>query len=180
MNNSKVFQAPIGTGCMKINTLQGPIIRIFNQYAMGGKGHTIHSALQMEAFGLKVDNKSRLLPGLNSKQAIVTPDGYEIPLSIQGGLAYMDTDYLMDKDLATLPAVLITSDTEWDPSIYDNYHDISHKDSLETESENDLFTSTKSQEIGIFETCWDYSNINLGDFYQYDDPIFTPVLDMLI
>ena len=84
MNNSKVFQAPIGTGCMKINTLQGPIIGIFNQYAMGGKGHTIYSALQMEAFGLKMDNKLRLLPGLNSKQAIVTPDGYEIPLSIQG------------------------------------------------------------------------------------------------
>ena len=93
MNNSKAFQAPIGTGCMKINTLQGLIIGIFNQYATGGKGHTIHSALQMEAFGLKVDDKSRLLPGLNSKQAIVTPDGYEIPLSIQGSLAYMDTDY---------------------------------------------------------------------------------------
>ena len=82
MNNSKVSQAPIGTGCMKINTLQGPIIGIFNQYATGGKGHTIHSALQMEAFGLKVDDKSRLLPGLNSKQAIITPYGYEIPLSI--------------------------------------------------------------------------------------------------
>ena len=58
MNNSKVLQAPIGTGCMKINTLQGPIIGIFNQYATGGKGHTIHSALQMEAFGLMVDDKS--------------------------------------------------------------------------------------------------------------------------
>ena len=84
MNNSKVLQAPIGTGCMKINTLQGPIIGLFNQYVMGGKGHTIYSALQMEAFGLKVDDKSCLLPGLNSKQAIITPDGYEIPLSIQG------------------------------------------------------------------------------------------------
>ena len=45
MNNSKVLQAPIGTGCMKINALQEPIIGIFNQYAMGGNGHTIHSAL---------------------------------------------------------------------------------------------------------------------------------------
>ena len=72
---------------MKINTIQGPIIGIFNQYTMGEKGHTIHSALQMEAFGLQVDDKSRLLPGLISKQAIITPDGYEIPLSIQGGLA---------------------------------------------------------------------------------------------
>ena len=44
MNNSKVFQAPIGTGCMKINTLQGPIIRILTNM-LWGKGHTIHSAL---------------------------------------------------------------------------------------------------------------------------------------
>ena len=66
----------------------------------------------MEAFGLKVDDKSRLLPGINSKQAIITPDRYEIPLSIQGGLAYIDTDYPMDKDLATLPAVFMTADTE--------------------------------------------------------------------
>ena len=39
MNNYKVFQAPIGTGCMKINTLQGPIIGIFNQYAMGERAY---------------------------------------------------------------------------------------------------------------------------------------------
>ena len=130
-----------------------------------GKGHTIYSSLQMEAFGLKVDDKSCLLSGLNSQQAIITPDGYQIPLSIQGGLAYMDMDYLTDKDLATLPAVFMTADTEWDPSIYDNYHDISYQDSLEESSENEIFTSTKSQEIGIFETCWDYSDIDLGDFY---------------
>ena len=49
MNNFKVLQAPIGTGCMKINTLQDPIIGIFNQYVTGRKGHTIHSVLQMEA-----------------------------------------------------------------------------------------------------------------------------------
>ena len=30
----------------------------------------------MEAFGLKVDNKSHLLPGLNSKQTIITPKRY--------------------------------------------------------------------------------------------------------
>ena len=154
MNNSKVLQTPIGTAFfLKINTLQGPIIRIFNQYAMGGKGHTIYSALQMEAFGLKVDDKSRLLPGLNSKQAIITPDGYEIPLSIQGGLAYMDMDYPMDQNLATLLAVFMTADTEWDPSIYDNYHDICQQDGLEEDSESETFQSTKSQEIGIFETC---------------------------
>ena len=51
----------------------------FNQYVTGGKGHTIHSALQMEAFGLTVEDKSRLLPNLNSRQAIETPEGHIIP-----------------------------------------------------------------------------------------------------
>ena len=133
----------------------------------------------MEAFGLKVDDKSRLLPGLNSKQAIVTPDGYEIPLSIQGGLAYMDTDYPTDKDLSTLPAVLMTADTGWDPSIYDNYHDICQQEELEEDSESDTFQSIKSQETGIFETCWEYNELNLGDFYQYNDPNIFLVSDML-
>ena len=54
MNNSSVNQATISTGALKINTTNGPIIGIFNQYATGGKGHTIHSALQIEAYGLKI------------------------------------------------------------------------------------------------------------------------------
>ena len=41
MNDNVVNQAPIGTGCLKITTNQGPIIAIFHQYALGGKGHTI-------------------------------------------------------------------------------------------------------------------------------------------
>ena len=134
----------------------------------------------MEAFGLKVDDKSRLLPGLNSKRAIITPDGYEIPLSIQRGLVYMDTDYPLDEDLATLPAIFMTADSEWDPSIYDNYHDICQQNDLPEDSESDTFQSLKSQEIGIFETYWEYNELDLGDFYQYDDPIFIPALDMPI
>ena len=118
----------------------------------------------MEAFGLKVDDKTRLLPGLNSKQVIVTPDGYEIPLSIQGGLTYMDMDYPTDKDLTTLPAVFMTADTEWDPSIYDNYHDICQQEDLEEDSESDTFQSTKSQEIGIFESLpWMMEFQGMGD-----------------
>ena len=152
MNNSKILQAPIGTGCMKINTLQGLIIGIFNQYVTSGKGHIIHSALQMEAFGLKVDDKSCLLPGFNSQQAIITPDWYEIPLSIQGGLAYMDMEYPTDKDLESFPAVFMTTDTEWNPFIYDNYYDLLAQDISETSSETDIFQSTNSQEIVIFET----------------------------
>ena len=56
-----------------------------------------------------------------------------------------------------------------DPSIYDNYHDICQQEDMEEDSESDTFQSTKSQEIGFFESCWDFNEIDLGDFYQYDD-----------
>ena len=133
----------------------------------------------MKAFGLTVDDKSRLLPGLNSKQAIITPDGYQIPLSIQGSLAYMDTDYPMDKDLATLPAVFMTADSEWYPSIYDNYHNICQQNDLPEDSESDTFQSLKSQEIGIIETYWEVDKLDLGIFINMMIPIFIPVLGML-
>ena len=45
MNDSIVKQAPIGIGYLKINTSQGPVIVVFHQYALGGKGHAIHSVL---------------------------------------------------------------------------------------------------------------------------------------
>ena len=106
----------------------------------------------MEAFGLKVDDKSCLLPGLNSQQAIITPDGYVIPLSIQGSLPYIETDYPLDKDLSTLSTIFMTADTEWDPSIYDNHHDLAPTEQLQSSLEPDVFQSTKSQEIAIFET----------------------------
>ena len=66
-------------------TNRGPVIGLFPQYAYYGEGNTIHSALQMEAFGLQVDEKSRRskYPG---RQRITTPDGYVIPLSIRNGL----------------------------------------------------------------------------------------------
>ena len=180
MNNSKVSQAPIGTGCMKINTLQGPIIGIFNQYATGGKGHTIHSALQMEAFGLTVEDQSRLLPGLNSKQAILTPDGYQIPLEIRGGLAYMDTSYPSDRDIAIFPHVFMTADNDWDPSIFDNHHDSPIQNEEEVIFNSEFLNSSKNQEIRILKSAWEFENMVLGDFINMMTLIFSVVLDMLI
>ena len=112
----------------------------------------------------KVDDKLYLLPGLNSQQAIITPDGYQIPLSIQGGLAYMDMEYPTDKDLESYPEVFMTADNDWNPSIYDNYHDLLTQDASESSSETDIFQSTNSQEIAIFETSWEYNDFDLGNF----------------
>ena len=56
----------------------GPVIAIFHQYAHLGTGKTIHSSVQLEEFGLQVDEKSSRVPG--GLQRIKTPDGYVHPI----------------------------------------------------------------------------------------------------
>ena len=63
----------------------GEVIVVLNQYAHAPKGKTIHSCIQLEAFDVKVDDKSRRLVG--GKQEITTPGGYTFPLNIQNGTA---------------------------------------------------------------------------------------------
>ena len=70
---------PIVTAAGFIETMRGPIIGIFHQYAHNTAGRTIHSLGQLRSFGLDICDKSRLL---NGQQQITTPDGYTIPLAI--------------------------------------------------------------------------------------------------
>ena len=53
MNNIR-----IGTLCGYVQTNRGPAIAILNQAANTGRGQTILSSIQMEAFGVNVDDKS--------------------------------------------------------------------------------------------------------------------------
>ena len=115
---AEVNDVPLSTVAGVIDTSGGRIIGIFHQYAHYGKGHTIHSPLQMEAFGLQVDDRSSALG--KGGQQIVTPEGYIIPLSMQQGLPYMKMHAPSDKELETLPQVMFTSDDNWDPAIYDH------------------------------------------------------------
>ena len=120
VGDASVTDLPIVLGASLVeNTNRGPIIGLFPQYAYYGKGRTIHSAVQMEAFGLDVDEKPRKArhPGL---QRIVTPDGYVIPLSIRNGLPYMDMRYPTDADMSKYPHVYFTEDTDWNPATLDD------------------------------------------------------------
>jgi len=113
MNNIR-----IGTLCGYVQTNRGPAIAILNQAANTGRGQTILSSIQMEAFGVNVDDKSIKVGG---KQCISTPDGFEIPLDIQNGLAYINMRPPTDRELASdIPHVVLTSDKDWDPSVLDH------------------------------------------------------------
>jgi len=99
------------------HTTKGPVIILMNQYAYVGRGKSIHSSAQMEHFGLDVNEKSLLVEG--GLQQIRTPDGCQIPLPIQSGLARLKIRPFTDQEFATLPHVVLTNDDPWNPSVLD-------------------------------------------------------------
>ena len=96
-----------------LNTSQGKVIGIFNEYAYLGKRSSIHSSGQLECFKTNVDEKSVKVGGT---QLITTLDGYSVPLLIKDGLAYATSlGRPTDQDMDTYPHVFFTSPDEWDP-----------------------------------------------------------------
>jgi hypothetical protein len=86
IDNHRMTDVPIVTAGMVVNTQKGEVIAILHQYAYTGKGKTIHSSGQLEAFKQDVYDKSVKVGG---KQQIETPDGYVIPLNFRNGLPYL-------------------------------------------------------------------------------------------
>ena len=127
IDNNEVTGLDVVTAATLLNTSQGKVIGIFNEYAFLGKGSSIHSSGQLEWFKTNVDEKSVKVGGT---QLITTLDGYSVPLLIKDGLA--DATSLgrpTDQDMDTYPHVFFTSPDEWDPSVLD--HDPPHLDGLD-------------------------------------------------
>ena len=101
-----------------VDSQHGPVIAIFHQYAHMGSGKSIHSSIQLEAFGLEVIDKSCKVTG--GRQRIITPDGYIHPLQIKDGLAYIIMRPYTEKEWMILPHVHWTQDKDWDPSVLDH------------------------------------------------------------
>jgi hypothetical protein len=91
----------------------GPIIAIFSSYAQQNVGvRTIHSKVQLESFGLIVDDRSQAVGG---SQCVITNESYVVPLHIWDGLPYMDIIKPTDDDLNHYPHVSFCSNSPWDP-----------------------------------------------------------------
>ena len=89
IDRHQITDIPIVTcGAYVVSKNRGPVIAIFHQYAGIQRGPTIHSSGQLEAFDNTVDDRSRKID--SEGQLIVTSDGYEFPLHIRNGLAYLD------------------------------------------------------------------------------------------
>jgi hypothetical protein len=117
IDNHQVTNIDIGTVGGVITTQKGSVIAIFQQYALLGKGHSIHSPCQLEWYKNDVNDKSILVGGL---QRIKTLDGYVIPLAIKDGLPRLDIRPYTDKEWDVLPHVFLTAENEWDPSVMDH------------------------------------------------------------
>ena len=127
IDNHEVTRLDVVTDATLLNTSQGKVIGIFNEYAYLGKGSSIHSSGQLEWFQTNVDEKSVKVGGT---QLITTLDGYSVPLLIKDGLAYATSlGRPTDQDMDTYPHVFFTSLDEWDPSVID--HDPPHPDGLD-------------------------------------------------
>jgi hypothetical protein len=71
----------------------------------------------MEAFGPNINDRSRMPPW--GKQRILV-DGYQLPLDFKNGLPYLRCRKPTEAELDLLPLIIMTSDVERDPTLYDN------------------------------------------------------------
>ena len=107
-----------------VNTDHGIVNLIMNEYAYYGKGHSIHSSVQIEWHTNTVDNKSVHVGG---QQRIVIIDGYSMPLACQSRLMY-----LKFQGIPTDNSVHVTSPQEWNPSVLDYVHPKDNEESNST------------------------------------------------
>ena len=148
INNHEVTGLDVVTAATPLNTSQGKVIGIFNEYTYLGKGSSIHLSGQLEWFKTNVDEKSVKVGGT---QLITTLDGYSVPLLIKDGLAYATSlGRPTDQDMDTYPHVFFTSPDEWDPSVLD--HDPPHLDELDP-------SQVPDQPFGdpMFDACGDFN-----------------------
>jgi hypothetical protein len=82
-----------------------------------GKGKSILLCLQLEFFGADINVLPRSLP--EGKQRIFI-DGYQLPLDFKNSLPYLRCHKPTYNELKSLPHIIMTSDADWDWSLYDN------------------------------------------------------------
>ena len=115
--NHELTDIPIrNVGSVIETTSAGPIIGIWNNAAISQDGKTCLSSLQMEANGVDVDEKSRKNGGNQS----IKVDGITIPLRFKDGLPRLKLRPYSDHEFKTLRHVMMTADSPWDPTIFDD------------------------------------------------------------
>jgi hypothetical protein len=159
IDNHHVTNIPIGTVGGVVNSQKGSIIIIMHQYALMGKGTSIHYPCQLEAYHNDVNDKSSHVKG--GLQRIQTLDGYIIPLCIKSGLARLSLRPFTGEEWKSYPHVFLTSEMEWDPSIMD--HEFDEDDQwFDAISDLSAYPSTN-----IFDAFGNYRNRIMVNYSHY-------------
>ena len=95
----------------------GPVLLVMRHYAYHGVQRTMHSSGQMEAYGLRVNDRSMRIQG--GWQVIKTVEGPLLLIDIIAGLPHLKMSAPSDQDLK-LRQVHLTSGHPWDPTVLDN------------------------------------------------------------
>ena len=117
IGNPQLQGLAIRTSGATTRTQRGDVVLIFHQYAYHGRGKSIHSSLQLDDNGVKVNAPP---VSLNGEQSLLTDDGYAIPLDFNNGLNYLNLRPFTDDELETQPHVIMTRNMVWSPSRYDD------------------------------------------------------------
>ena len=120
VNKHQIPDINLGTGGGVVDTNQGAVIAIMNNYAIMGTGQTVHSSGQLEFYHNEVCDKSVKVGG---KQCVITLEKYVIPITIRDGLPRIKMRPFTDEEWDTLPHVIITDPSPWDPRVLDYEHD---------------------------------------------------------
>ena len=109
----------VGTAVGLVTTVAGEKLLLYcHQYALAGKGPTVHSTHQIRHFGHTVDDTATVSGG--SQCLITCIGGYVIPFAFRDGLPCMDMRKPTVQELTMYPSVMLTSDVLWDPKVLDN------------------------------------------------------------
>ena len=140
--------------------------------ALLGKGKSILSCLQMEAYGADINDRSRMLPG--GKQRILI-DGYQLPLDFKNGLPYLRCRKPTKGELGLLPHIIMTSDVDWDPSKYDNvvddleaFHDTS-VDVIDHDDPFDQYGEYRHRTVATHRMIPEEEFFDAHEYSDYDD-----------
>ena len=118
IDNHRINDKEVLSVCAVAKSQRGPVLLIFHQFAMHGKGPTILSCAQMEDYKVFVDDKSYEAGGT---QCIKTLDDYILPIDIINGLPYCPMRPPSDTEMRELPQVHMTSNSkDWVPSSIDS------------------------------------------------------------
>ena len=88
MGERTVSDVPIGSICTVSNSLDGSVLCIYHNYAIGQiQPTTIHSKVQLQDYNNIVDDTILMLGG---GQTLFTEKGSIFPLTMKNGLCYLE------------------------------------------------------------------------------------------